>query len=437
MGVSPLFPDIAVIGAGPVSCVTALAFARRGARVLLLEAHVSPSRRLAGEWLHPLGVQALHQIGIDTTALSRSTGRGFVIYPGDYAKPFFLSYPNGRSALICEHHALVETLRTAVSAQPGICFVPGAKVTTIDGQKVHYSVPCRPETTVAPSLIVGADGRVSLARRILGLEGAPVSLSSMAGLILEDVELPCPGFGHLLFGGPGVVILYAIGPGHLRLLLDVPGMRGKSRDAAFLWQNFNPLLPMPLRAAFRRSLEAGPISWAANSIRSRIHYGRSGLALVGDAVGHFHPLTAMGMTLGFLDAVCLASSRSVQDYKRQRMAQNRMAEMLASLGYWLATSQEAATATLRHALCEIGQRDSSARRQAISFLCGEATNPLQFSCAFTKVVGVSLKHVWRTAVRSWDWRPAAQMFTGLCRWFAWLAMEAAGQWRSGYSLART
>ena len=30
-------PDVAVIGGGPVGCVTALAFARKGARVLLLE----------------------------------------------------------------------------------------------------------------------------------------------------------------------------------------------------------------------------------------------------------------------------------------------------------------------------------------------------------------------------------------------------------------
>ena len=31
--------DVVVIGAGPVGCVTALAFGRNGARVLLLEAN--------------------------------------------------------------------------------------------------------------------------------------------------------------------------------------------------------------------------------------------------------------------------------------------------------------------------------------------------------------------------------------------------------------
>jgi flavin-dependent dehydrogenase len=49
--------DVAVIGAGPVGCVAALAFARRGRRVLLLEANPLASHRLAGEWLHPPAVE--------------------------------------------------------------------------------------------------------------------------------------------------------------------------------------------------------------------------------------------------------------------------------------------------------------------------------------------------------------------------------------------
>ncbi len=45
--------DVGVIGGGPVGCVAALEFARRGASVLLLEANPRASQRLAGEWLHP------------------------------------------------------------------------------------------------------------------------------------------------------------------------------------------------------------------------------------------------------------------------------------------------------------------------------------------------------------------------------------------------
>ena len=45
--------EIAVIGAGPVGAVSALAHARRGASVALIEANPKGAARLAGEWLHP------------------------------------------------------------------------------------------------------------------------------------------------------------------------------------------------------------------------------------------------------------------------------------------------------------------------------------------------------------------------------------------------
>jgi len=57
-------PDVAVIGGGPVGCVTALAFARKGAKVLLLEGNPRSAHRLAGECLHPPGVGVLEKLGL-------------------------------------------------------------------------------------------------------------------------------------------------------------------------------------------------------------------------------------------------------------------------------------------------------------------------------------------------------------------------------------
>ena len=50
--------DVAVVGGGPVGCVAAPAFARRGASVCLIDAGAQ-SARLAGEWLHPTGAGIL------------------------------------------------------------------------------------------------------------------------------------------------------------------------------------------------------------------------------------------------------------------------------------------------------------------------------------------------------------------------------------------
>ena len=70
-----------------------------------------------------------------------------------------------------------------------------------------------------------------------------------------------------------------------------------------------PTIPLPasLRPAFYKAIQQDEVACTANQLRPRIHYGRPGLALVGDAVGHFHPLTAVGMTLAFLDGYGLYS----------------------------------------------------------------------------------------------------------------------------------
>ena len=57
--------DVAIVGAGPIGSAAALAFAKRGAKTIVFEANPGASRRLAGEWLHPPGVEVLGRLGID------------------------------------------------------------------------------------------------------------------------------------------------------------------------------------------------------------------------------------------------------------------------------------------------------------------------------------------------------------------------------------
>ncbi|MEU7108525.1 FAD-dependent oxidoreductase [Streptomyces stramineus] len=70
--------DVAVIGAGPAGCAAALAHARAGHRVLLLETSRRPPTRLAEEWLHPDGVAVLRKLGVAVPAPSFRPALGFV-----------------------------------------------------------------------------------------------------------------------------------------------------------------------------------------------------------------------------------------------------------------------------------------------------------------------------------------------------------------------
>ncbi len=129
--------DAAVIGAGPVGCVAALATARAGARVLLLEANPDASRRLAGEWLHPVGLSVLHELGLDPSENSHfDSGRGFAIFPDDGSAPVVLPYAIGARGWSGEHLVLVDTLREAASAHPQVTYLSGERSTGIDAKCV-------------------------------------------------------------------------------------------------------------------------------------------------------------------------------------------------------------------------------------------------------------------------------------------------------------
>ena len=113
--------DVAIIGAGPVGCVTALAYAERGADVLMLEANPKAASRLAGEWLHPGAVDILTKLGIDLAPSEPyPTGRGFVVFPDDGSRPIALPYETGSFGHSLHHERLVEILRAKATNLPNV-----------------------------------------------------------------------------------------------------------------------------------------------------------------------------------------------------------------------------------------------------------------------------------------------------------------------------
>jgi 2-polyprenyl-6-methoxyphenol hydroxylase-like FAD-dependent oxidoreductase len=409
--------DVAVVGAGPIGCIAAMSFACRGARVLILEANPDPPHRLAGEWLHPPAAQILDRWGIRLPETIASTGaRGFVVFPHDGTAPIELPYADGTRGLTAEHGALVAALRQRAREQSGIHLESGARVHSLAGQTLTYVAARGIETSVTADFIVGADGRSSTVRKQLSLPDGRVPISSMAGILLEDVRLPFEGFGHVILGGPGPALLYAIGAGRARACLDVPLSFTQRPDrTARLWDAYADVLPVDVRSAFRRALARRPIAWASNQFRPRAEFGREGVALAGDAIGHFHPLTAVGLTLGFGDAACLAESPSVAAYSRSRSGQSRVAEALATALYQAFTLQDADTGAVRAAIYELWREDAEERMRTMRLLSGQETDPAEFLRVFRAVLARALG---KTVARR-QWARAPRILRGLSGSIEW------------------
>ncbi|MBI4956789.1 MAG: FAD-dependent oxidoreductase [Myxococcales bacterium] len=414
--------DVAIIGAGPVGCATALAFAAKGASVLILEQNPRASERLAGEWLHPPAVAALATLGLELEpGDAYATGRGFAVFPDDGSRPVVLPYRVGSYGFALEHKELVELMRQRVAASPRVDYVVHARATKIEGQRLGYQRRHGAEQEVTAKLVVGAAGRASLVHTALGLEAKSTTYSRMAGLLLEDVDMPFEGYGHVFLGGPGPVLAYRIDARRVRMCLDVPlSMRfGRSREAG-LWDAYAPVLPPETHAAFRRALAAGAVTWAANQIRPRVDFGREGLVLVGDAVGHFHPLTALGMTLGFGDALALAGAPSLRAFRRARVRATRVPEMLAVALYEVFADTSDEVVAMRRAVYDLWRREPGERLRTMGYLAGEDRSPLRFGSSFLKALVLAGGSLLRDGVGAGQYRHVLSVTGELGSRIRWL-----------------
>jgi len=402
--------DTAVAGAGPAGCLAAMNLAqKRGEEVLLLEADTSQRNRFAGEWLHPAGIAALGRgsaLGLDEIGGDLITQRGFVIFPDDAGEPVVLDYPGEERGLVFEHTALVNLLRRRAIATPGVRIARGAKVTRVKRGELDYRDAASGEIrSLAADRIVGADGRGSLVRPALGLSRSSQLISYMAGVVLRDVELPFEGYGHVILGAPGPILLYRISPGVVRASIDVPAERGgaKADWAGLLRDEYLPFVPESIRPAFVRALAEEELAFRANRYRPRTNYGDGALCLVGDAVGFQHPLTAMGMTLGFQDAEGLASHESFAEFQRERRAATLVPELLAMALYQAFSGRDPGAREVRRAIYAMWRRFPVERERTMLLLSGKLTSPVGFGMSFFRGVHLALAGAALSEDHRWQW----------------------------------
>ena len=349
----------------------------------LLEANAKASARLAGEWLHPPAVKMLRDIGIDADALPNSTpGIGFVVFPEDGSEPIQLPYPDGSRGLACDHALLVSKLREAVEDEAGVDFICNARANAIEGETVNFALDGQ-KSSLTAARIVGADGRASIVRKSLGLSMQPVLSSRMLGVTLHDTNLPFEGYGHVVLGGPGPIFVYRPASGCVRVVVDVPLDRWVPRDRiGYLSESCAWLLPGNLGPAFVEALQAGRFHAATNQLRPRVTYGNARRVLIGDAAGHYHPMTAVGMTLGFGDAVTLAEKEDFQDFVAERLRAVHVPEILAMGFYEVFADHRGESAAVRDAVYHRWRTNSSFRNRTMRIIACEDRSVIALTHAF-------------------------------------------------------
>ena len=409
-GVSELIDvDVLVAGGGPAGCTTAAAMAQLGLRTLLADAGQDRRKQLAGELLHPIGVEELTAFGF--AEVLRSGGEpivGFAVMDGE--RTALLPYGPGNRGLGIEHHALIDPLLDVLEQRGDVEVRRKTRVALLsdgpDGVEVTLSHEGRADR-VRARMLVAADGRASPLRRALGISEQHERLSTMVGVLVDAATLPHPGRGHLLIGGPAPVLGYPISSIRARVMVDLP--LGSAPDRIRTDPQILSGVPEPLRQAILDALQREQPLVASNDTRTMEQVSRGHVVLVGDAAGCCHPLSASGMASAVRDARALHRAMSetgndvpqaLASYARARRPANRTRIALASALYEAFCSESSEMAALRSGLFRYWERSPTGTRISMSLLSTRETRMSVMAREYGRVVAHGLLALGGGGVRS-------------------------------------
>ena len=332
------------------------------------------------------------QIPLPHVCKRYSSGQGFVVYPEDKSEHIVLPYSGRNEGFAVEHSDLVEHLRNMAAQTRGIQWLTNVKATQIEKQTVTVNNRLKKtKRQITAELIVDATGRNSVGRKSLGLDSGEI-VSRMLGVQLKNTTVPFEGYGHVFLGGPGLVLCYRIGEDAVRFCIDVPLHLSFNNQINALYEQYKEALPRCLRKPFRDALDAERYQWCRIPVKPRIHYGRPGLAFVGDSVGTYHPMCAAGLTLGIDDVMALIDAPDHEEYRRVRKREARVTEMLSVGLYEVFGDDAPESLAMRQAVYRMWRNSDTQRQRTMGYLMGEDTNALRFSHSFLSTVGAAMRN---------------------------------------------
>ncbi len=392
--------DVVVVGGGFAGLATAVALSGAGAEVIVIEALEGANPAFRGELIHPRGVRSLETLGLKNALLDAGAVpvRGFAVFSARGAKPVVLPYSaRGGGGLGIEHAGMVAAFRRELAERTRVKLVTRARVDGVLHERRRVvGVRLTDGREFRARLIIAADGRHSRVRKLIGIPTSTSLLSYSVAVALEGDVLPEPGYGHVLVGAPGPILAYPFGVGRVRMCIDVPSGAARGRDGLvkYLQDHYTPHLPETICGAMLAALATGLPGGAANHAISTKACAVPGAALVGDAGGCSHPITATGMTTGLHDVTTLVECLSAYgltddgliEYQRRRYRFVRSREAFTHSLYEVLRGEGSGAAILREGIFRYWQRSDRARRASMSVLSGDSGGVSTFALEYVRVL---------------------------------------------------
>jgi len=335
--------DVLVVGGGPVGLFTALALARKGVRVMIIEEQWKPASRSYALALHPESVRMLKEFGLGPALSERANPVGSLGLYGDGERRARIDFSrlqgDGSSVLVLPQHLLEGILQKAVEAagvtvswshrladfakdENGI----HAEVQRLVKESTGYSVT-RTEWVVdktfevSAAFLVGADGHRSMVRRKLGITTPESGAASTFAVFEFSTDSASGNEVEVVLGSDTVSVLWPLPDGRYRWSFEMPALkegidpRVKSRlfvqfrDDTFPHVSEDRLAGLIAERAPWFSPKVTETGWsAAVRFERRLadRFGEGRAWLVGDSAHLALPIGIQSMNVGFREGADLA-----------------------------------------------------------------------------------------------------------------------------------
>ncbi|HXC95500.1 MAG TPA: NAD(P)/FAD-dependent oxidoreductase [Edaphobacter sp.] len=314
--------DVTIVGAGPAGLACAIASARQGLRVDLIDAVEPPIDKACGEGLMPDSLQALTAIGVDFEKdLSRFETHCI------HGIRFLAEHATSEATF---PHGVGRGIRRTILHQ--ILLERAASL----GVRFHWKNSVQGITPITEGAFIHTNWQTFLTRFVVGADGPQSRVAVWAGLTQDNLRsrriglrqhyqiAPWSSFIEVYWGKHGQAYVTPISAEQIcvAFLADqkIPSM-----------QNALHHFPMLHRRLTDQPATAPRGAITLGRTRHRVISGN--IALIGDASGSVDAITGEGIALGFRQAAALATALRTNDlasYQRAHRSIMRLPTIMST-----------------------------------------------------------------------------------------------------------